>query len=108
MSIEDKKTKANASIAALSVAELSQRLLAIGIAAGLVTALADNGVDGVRFLNLTDDEFQNMGVHMDVSREALQQNLMDDELSRIDPEAGLAAAGESDSKEPDSYYNKHH
>ncbi|KAJ3106034.1 hypothetical protein HDU96_008365, partial [Phlyctochytrium bullatum] len=85
--------QARSRIATLSPAELGERLMRMGVGAGLVSALEENNIDGANLLLLTDADLVAMGIKEWYSRDLVLRkvaNLVTSEKERV--EQGLTAS----------------
>ncbi|KAJ3118734.1 hypothetical protein HDU96_009323 [Phlyctochytrium bullatum] len=59
---------AQGALIGMSAAEVSDQLMAMGVAPGLAAALEDHGVDGARLYDFSDTDLLRMGIYQPVSR----------------------------------------
>ncbi|KAJ3106029.1 hypothetical protein HDU96_008360 [Phlyctochytrium bullatum] len=67
--VDSAEREARSRIAALTPAETGERLMRMGVGAGLVSALEEHNVDGARLLGLTNADLVAMGIEELYSRE---------------------------------------
>ncbi|KAJ3118132.1 hypothetical protein HDU96_003661 [Phlyctochytrium bullatum] len=60
-------------VARWTPAQVSEKLMEMGVGAALVAALEDNGVDGARLLALNDTQLADMGINQPLSRRLILQ-----------------------------------